>query len=177
MTLTAYLLNLTLVGLVVLQIKGHRVTRTRLLVPVALTIVGAGQFLHAIPLQGGDAVLEGALALTGATLGTLAGYTTSIRRSGEGAVAKAGPTAAVLWVLGIGARVGFSLWVAHGGQTTVAAFSASAHITSGDAWVAGFILMAMAEVVARTAAIFVRTVRSGAVVPRGGLRDRVPAVA
>jgi hypothetical protein len=173
MTLIDYLLNAALIGLVALQIKGHRVTLVRLAVPVVLTIWGASQFLHAIPLAGNDGALEAALTLLGAALGILAGAATSIVRDGTGAVARARFAAAILWVVGIGARVGFSLWVSHGGQGAVASFSAAAHVTSGAAWAAGFILMAMAEVVARTSVLYLRTVRSGAIVPRGGLRGRV----
>jgi hypothetical protein len=172
MTITDYLLNACLIGLVVLQIKGHRVTVVRLLVPVVLTIWGASQFLHSIPTAGNDLVLEATLASLGALLGVLAGAATAIRRDGDGAIARAGGIAAILWVLGIGARVGFSVWVAHGGQPAVASFSATAHITTGAAWAAGFIVMAMTEVVARTATLYARTSRLGAVIPRGGLLSR-----
>ncbi len=125
---------------------------------------------------GNDVNLEASLACTGAALGIAAGFATSIRRLGSGAFAKAGALAAVLWVLGIGARVAFSLWVSHGGQTTVARFSALHHITSGHAWAAAFILMAMIEVAARTGILYAKTVRTGAVIPRGGLLHR-PAAA
>jgi hypothetical protein len=82
----------------------------------------------------------------------------------------------VLWVAGIGARMAFSLWVTHGGQASVASFSAIHHITSGAAWAAGFIFMAMCEVTVRTAVLYVKALRSGADIPRGGLRNRlVPA--
>ena len=45
-------------------------------------------------------------------------------------------------------------------------------MTSGAAWAAGFILMAMVEVVSRTGVLYLRTARSGAVIPRGGLLGR-----
>ena len=174
MTPIDYLLNACLIGLVALQIKGHRVTVVRLAVPVVLTLWGASQFLHSVPVAGNDVVLEATLALVGAALGALAGMATSIRPMGDGtgAVAKAGTAAAILWVLGIGARVGFSLWVTNGGQRLVGAFSTSVHITSGTAWAAGFIFMAMAEVLTRTGALYLRTVRSGSTIPRGGLLGR-----
>lgn len=172
MTLTDYLLNAVLISLVVLQIRGHRVTAVRLFVPVVLTIWGASQFLQSVPTAGSDLVLEVALSLAGGCLGVLAALATGIYRDGEGAIAKAGAAAAFLWVVGIGARVGFYLWVTHGGQAAVSGFSASVHVTSGAAWAAGFILMAMAEVVSRTGVLYLKTVHSGAVVPRGGLRGR-----
>ena len=173
MTITEYILNIGLIALVALQIKGHTVTIARMLFPVVVTVWVASQFLHALPTAGGDLVLECALGLTGLGLGVAAGYATDVRRDGTGAFAKAGIAAAVLWVLGIGARMSFSLWVSHGGRPSVAAFSAAHHITSGAAWSAAFVLMAMAEVVARTGILYLRAVRSGAEIPRGGLRSRL----
>lgn len=175
MTTTEYLLNLALVGLVVLQIRGHKVTRARLLVPVVLTVWACSQILRSVPTAGNDLVLETTLALTGATLGILAGLATSVRRDGPGAFAKAGAVAAVLWVLGIGARVAFSLWVTHGGAPSVARFSAAHHITSGHAWAAGFILMAMVEVIVRTAVLVLKTMRTGAAIPRRALAGHAAA--
>lgn len=176
MTTTEYLMNIALIGLVVLQVRGHKITRARLLVPVVATFWFCLQILHTIPTAGNDVVLEASLACAGAALGIAAGFATSIRRRGSDAFAKAGAIAAVLWVLGIGARVAFSLWVNHGGQTTVARFSALHHITSGHAWAAAFILMAMIEVTTRTGILYVKTLPSGAVIPRGGLLHR-PAAA
>ena len=173
MTITEYLLNIGLVGLVVLQIRGHKVTRARLLLPVVVTVWVASSFLHGLPTAGNDSLLEVTLAAIGVALGAFAGLATTVTRQGAGAFAKAGGLAAVLWVAGIGARVGFSLWVAHGGQQAVASFSASHHITSGAAWAAGFIFMAMLEVTVRTAVLYLKTVNSGAHIPRGGLRQRM----
>jgi FtsH-binding integral membrane protein len=176
MTITEYLMNIALVGLVVLQIRGHKVTVARLLVPLVLTAWAASQFLHAIPTTASDSVLEVGFALVGAVLGGLAALATTVRRDGAGAFAKAGILAATLWVLGIGARVGFSFWVSHGGAPTITRFSVAHHITSGAAWAAAFILMAMVEVASRTGVLYMKARRSGAVIPRGGLL-RSPAAA
>jgi hypothetical protein len=175
MTITEYLMNIALVGLVVLQIRGHKITRARLLLPVVLTVFAASQFLHAIPTAGNELVLEAGLGLLGAGLGAAAGLATSISRLGTLAFAKAGAVAATLWVLGIGARMGFSMWVSYGGHASIARFSAAYHITSGTAWVARFILMAMLEVAFRTAVLYAKAVRSGAEIPRGGLRQHLAA--
>jgi len=176
MTITDYLMNFFLIGLVVLQIRGHKMTRARLLVPLVVTIWVASQFLHAIPSAGNDLVLEVGCACVGGLLGALAGLFTTIRRDGAGAIAKAGLLAAVLWVLGIGARMGFVLWVGHGGHPVVARFSAVHHITSGAAWGAAFVLMAMAEVASPTGLLYLKAPRSGATLERGGLL-RSPAAA
>ena len=90
MTITEYVMNISLVGLVVLQIRGHKITRARLIFPVVITVWVASQFLHGMPSAGNDAVLEFGLAATGAALGALAGLATSVRREGAGAFARAG---------------------------------------------------------------------------------------
>jgi hypothetical protein len=171
MTISDYLLNIFLVGLVVLQIRGHKITRARLIFPVVVTVYVASQFLHGIPTAGNDAFLETGFAVAGATLGALAGLATTVSRQGAGAFAKAGAAAAALWVAGIGARMGFYLWVSHGGRPSVASFSSAHNITTGTAWIAGFILMAMLEVAVRTGILYIKTVRSGAEIPRGGLHQ------
>ena len=169
MTITDYLMNIGLIALVVLQIRGHKVTRARLLFPLVATVFVAAQFLHAIPTAGNDLVLIVGLACVGAALGAGAGLVTAVRLDGVNAFAKAGLVAAALWVVGIGARMGFALWVGHGGQAAVARFSVLHHITSGSAWGAAFVLMAMAEVASRTGVLYLKARRSAAVIERGGL--------
>ena len=69
MTITDYLMNIGLIALVVLQIRGHKVTRARLLFPLVATVFVAAQFLHAIPTAGNDLVLIVGLTCVGAALG------------------------------------------------------------------------------------------------------------
>ena len=69
MTITEYLLNIALVGLVIVQIRGHKITVARLLVPVVMTVWFASQILHAIPTTGNDVVLEASLGPGGRHLG------------------------------------------------------------------------------------------------------------
>lgn len=176
MTLSDYLLNITLVGLVILQVRGHRITRSRLLFPLVATAVVGLQYLHGIPTAGNDLLLIVGLAIAGGLLGSLAAVATSVRLDRGVAFAKAGAVAAVLWVLGIGARMGFYLWSSHGGESAIAHFSVANHITSAEAWATAFILMALAEVTSRTAVLFLKTRRIGAVIPRGGFL-RSPAAA
>lgn len=169
MSITNYIMNIGLISLVILQIRGHYVTRARLLFPLVATAVVAGQFLHAVPAAGNDLILIVGLCAIGAALGVGAALVTTVRLDGSSAFAKAGPLASVLWVVGIGARMGFAFWVSHGGQSSVARFSLEHHITSGAAWGAAFVLMAMAEVAARTGVVFYKARRTGAVIERGGL--------
>ena len=64
--------------------------------------------------------------------------------------------------------MGFSMWVTYVGHASIARFSAANHITSGTAWVAGFIFMAMREVTLRTGVLYAKALRSGAEIPREG---------
>lgn len=175
MTTFEYALNIALVGLVVLQIRGIKLTKAALLLPVVMTAWAASQVLHAIPTAGNDLVLETTFGLAGVTLGVAAGLMTAVRRDGSAAVAKAGAVAAVLWIAGIGARVAFSVWVQNGGSVEVRQFSLAHHITGGPAWGTGFVLMALAEVVSRTGVLYVKARRSGATIERGGLVRRFVA--
>jgi hypothetical protein len=175
MTTFEYALNLALVGPVVLQIRGIKLTAAALVVPVAMTAWAASQILHSIPTGGNDVALEVAFGCAGGVLGLLAGLATSVRRDGAAALAKAGGVAALLWVVGIGARVGFSVWVQHGGAVDVRTFSLAHDITGGPVWGAGFVLMALTEVVCRTAVLYVKARRSGAIIERGGLIRRFVA--
>lgn len=157
MTLSDYLIDLALIGLVVLQVRGRRLTRRSLVLPVALTGWAATNYLHAVPTAGNDLILVGACTATGVALGTAAGLLTRITAGGDGApLAKAGAAAAVLWVLGVGFRFAFQEYATHGGQASIARFSATHAITSGQAWVAALVLMAIGEALARTAVIAAR---------------------
>jgi len=166
MTVTDYLINIALIGLVLLQIRGRALTVRNLALPVVLSAWAASQYLRIIPTAGNDLVLETGLALLGISLGVAAALTSRIYAGSDGvAIAKAGPAAAALWVGGVGARLAFVLWVQHGGEATVARFSAHHDITTAAAWAAGLVLMGILEAVSRTAVIYLRALRSGAHVP------------
>jgi hypothetical protein len=166
MTITEYLLNIALVGLVLLQVRGRKLTVRNMLLPLGIAAWVATQFLHAVPTAGNDMLLELSGALAGGVLGTLAALSTTVRREGAGAIAKAGALAATLWVVGIGARVAFSLFAQHGGERSITHFSVAHHITSGQAWVAACILMALAEVTSRTGVLYVKAHHLGASIER-----------
>ena len=172
MTTFEYALNMALVGLVVLQVRGIKLTAAALLVPVVMTAWAASQVLHTIPTGGNDVALEAVFGLGGVALGVAAGLATSVRRNGPEAVAKAGVVAAVLWMAGVGARVGFSVWVQNGGAGQVRHFSLAHQITGGPVWGTAFVLMALTEVMTRTGVLYVKARRCGATIERGGLVRR-----
>jgi hypothetical protein len=154
MTLADYILDLALIGIVVLQVRGRRLTFRSLLLPVGIVVGVAYQYLRGVPTAGNDLVLVVLAAGVGITLGLLTGRFTSVRPGPDGSpLAKAGALAATLWVVGVGTRFAFQLYASHGGAGAIGRFSAAHHITSSQAWVAALILMALGEAVARTAVL------------------------
>lgn len=157
MSLEDYALNLILVAVVIRQVRGKKLTTFGLLWPVGLVGWAAVEYLHAIPTAGNDLPLALAGALIGAVLGCLCGFLTRIHRLPDGSlVARATSIAALLWVVGVGARLGFGLYAQNGGGPAIARFSAENHITSAAAWTACLILMSLAEVLGRTALLATR---------------------
>ena len=158
MNTTEYIINAILVLLVLRQIRERRLDLMSFVLPVALVGVAAMQFLHTIPSGGNDLVLIVSLAAVGALLGGLCGVFTHVRSGADGvALARAGWLAGALWIGGIGSRIAFSLLSEHGFGSSIAHFSVAHHITSSAAWTAAFVLMALCEVLARTATLAIRS--------------------
>ncbi|MFJ8936666.1 hypothetical protein ACIRL0_13310 [Streptomyces sp. NPDC102365] len=160
MTTTDWLTDIALVLVVFRQLREGRLDLRSYLIPLGIVAFVASQYLHTIPTAGNDLVLIGALVGVGAALGVAGGVYTRIRGAGGHLFIKAGAVSAILWVLGMGARMGFQVWVDHGGADDVGRFSVTHDITTSQAWVAAFVLMALTEVVTRLATIFVRSRRA-----------------
>lgn len=174
MTLTDYILDIALIAIVLLQVRGRRLTIKSLLIPLAIVAYVAHSYLHGIPTAGNDLVLVVGATLVGTALGALCGVFTRVTPDAEGVpVAKAGAVAAILWVLGVGLRFAFQLYATHGGGDEIMRLSASYHITSSETWVAALLLMAIGEAVARTAVLAGRGWRMGGLRRSGaGVRVR-----
>jgi hypothetical protein len=156
-TTTDYVIDIALLAIVALQVRGRRLTVSSLLLPIGIVVFAAFEYLHGIPTAGNDLALVIAGAAAGITLGILTGLFTTVRTGADGlAFAKAGALAAILWTIGVGTRLAFQLYASHGGGPAIARFSAHHTITSTEAWVAALILMALSEVVGRTAVLAVR---------------------
>ena len=156
MTTTDWITDIALVLVVFRQLREGRLDLKTFLIPLGIVAFVAHTYLDSIPTAGNDLLLIGALMAVGAALGIAGGVYTRIRVAGEHLLIKAGAVSAILWVLGMGARMGFQVWVEHGGADNVARFSIAHHITTDQAWVAAFVLMALTEVVTRLAMIFLR---------------------
>ncbi len=151
MTFTDYLIDISLIAIVLFQVRGRRITTRALLLPVGIVTYVAFTYLRAIPTAGNDLFLVLGCAAAGALLGGLAGRITFVHPDAEGIpVAKAGLAAAALWILGTGGRLAFQVYATHGGGAAVARFSATHGITSVTAWTDALILMALCEAVVRT---------------------------
>jgi hypothetical protein len=162
MSITEYLLNAALVLVVVRQVRGRRLAGASLYLPLVIVAVVGFKYLHTIPTVGNDVVLIAAGTLAGLTLGTLCGLLTVVSADRDGVpFARATGLAAALWVVGIGSRIGFSLYAQHGGGRSIVHFSV-AHALTMDGWVAAFVLMALAEAVSRTVILIARSRRGPA---------------
>ena len=156
MTTTEYLLNAALILVVVRQLRGKRLIGSAIYVPLGICAYVGYTYLHSIPTSGNDLTLVLIGSLAGITLGTLCGLSTLVYPDHDGIpFARATGVAAVLWILGVGSRIAFSLYAQHGGGRTIEHFSI-AHSLSPEAWVAAFVLMAILEAVSRTAVLLVR---------------------
>ena len=176
MNATDYAINAALVLIVLRQVRETRLSWQILLLPVLIVVGAACYYLRSVPTAGNDLLLEGTLAAAGAALGGLCALFTHLRRGADGiALSRAGLIAAILWVVGIGARMGFAYAVSHGQAPALERFSVGHSITSVDAWVAALFLMALAEVVTRLAVLWLRSRRLPAAA--GPAPAQVPATA
>jgi hypothetical protein len=157
MSFTDYLIDGSLVLLVLLQLKERKLTTKSLIRPLIILGVAVMNYLHGIPTAGNDLLLVAALALLGGLIGVASGQTVQMRPSSDGEVlARAGWASAFFWVLGMGSRFAFLIWITHGGSATIASFSAQHSITSGEAWTAALLAMAVFEVCGRTLTMAIR---------------------
>jgi hypothetical protein len=157
MTFTDYLIDSVLVLLVLTQIKERRLSTRALVRPIIIVGVAVANYLHGIPTAGNDLVLVAALASVGLLIGVASGQTVQMRRDGSGHVlARAGWASAFFWVLGMGSRFAFLIWINAGGAATIARFSAAHSITSSAAWTAALLAMAVLEVCGRSLMLAVR---------------------
>jgi hypothetical protein len=147
-----------LVLLVLLQIKERPLTTKQLLRPLVILGIAVASYLHGIPTAGNDLVLAGTLILLGGAIGIASGQTVILRRGEAGeTLIRSGWTSGFFWVLGMGSRMAFLVWISGGGDSTIARFSAEHSITSHEAWTVALLGMAAAEVLGRTAVLALRS--------------------
>jgi len=151
MSLTDYIIDSLLVLLILLQIKERELTTQALIRPLVIVSFAVIIYLHGVPTAGNDLVLVAVLALLGALIGVASGQTAPMRRGPDGKVlSRANWASAFFWVLGMGSRFAFLVWIAHGGAATITRFSVQHSITSHEAWTVALLAMAVFEVCARS---------------------------
>jgi hypothetical protein len=153
---TTYILTAALVLVVVRQLRGRKLAGPSLYAPLAIVAYVTAEYLRGIPTSGNDLELALLGATAGVALGSLCGLHTIVYTNRGIPYARATGFAAALWILGVGARLAFSLYAQHGGGRAIAHFSV-AHSLTMQAWVAALVLMALAEVVSRTAVLIFRS--------------------
>jgi hypothetical protein len=162
MTTTDYLIDSSLVLLVLLQIKERPLTTRQLVRPLVILGIAVASYLHGIPTAGNDLVLAGVLVVLGGAIGVASGKAVIMRRGAAGeALARSGWLSGFFWVLGMGSRMAFLVWISHGGSTTIAHFSAQHSITGAEAWTVALLGMAAGEVLGRTAVLALRSRATG----------------
>jgi hypothetical protein len=155
--ITMYLVNASLIVLVIRQIREHPLDARSLMAPVLAVGCAAVLFLHSVPAGGSDLVLEAACVLTGAVMGAIGGLATRLRLGNDGRpLGRAGVLAASMWVGGVGARLVFAVAASNGAGPAIARFSVAHHITGSAAWVAALVMMALADVLTRLVVIYLR---------------------
>ncbi|MBY8886631.1 hypothetical protein K7472_17410 [Streptomyces sp. PTM05] len=157
MTTTDWIIDIALLLIVFRQMREERLTARTILLPLGIIGWAATNYLHHIPTAGNDLVLAIVFAGIGIAFGLFGGLLTHVRYAGGHVRIKASLSAAALWVISMGFRLGFAVWSSHpSGGAHVAHFSAAHDITSSQAWVVALILMAFGEVVVRLGTIVVR---------------------
>ncbi len=157
MSIFDYIIDSALVLLVVLQFRERPITARQLIRPLVILGVAMASYLQGIPTAGNDLVLVVLFGLIGAAIGTLSGVTVIMGRTAQGAVTfRSGVSSAFFWVLGMGSRFAFVYWITHSGAVSIAHFSATHSITSGEAWTVALLAMAFFEVISRTVVMGLR---------------------
>lgn len=157
MTTTDWLIDIALLLIVLRQLREERLTTRTILLPLGMIAWAASNYLTDIPTAGNDVLLAVVFAAVGVVFGLAGGLLTHVRHAGGHVLIKASRSAAALWIISMGFRLGFAVWSTHpSGAAHLTSFSIAHTITSGQAWVVALLLMAVGEVVVRLGTIVVR---------------------
>lgn len=159
MTTTDWIVNLSILALMVLTALGTRpITFMTYLRPL-LIVVGVGLvFLRGMPVSGPDVGLELAGVGAGVVFGVLAAGVSRVSWQGGRVMLSSGAAYAAVWLAAIALRVAFAELATHNADfgRGVAQFSMQHQITGADAWRAAFVLMALAMIVTRVGLVALR---------------------
>ncbi|QNQ91165.1 DUF1453 domain-containing protein [Corynebacterium poyangense] len=159
MSLSEGVISIGLIALVLRQLKGRELTVHGLLWPVGLVLWGVYDYFGRIPNHISDIFFVGILCLCGLLLGIGCGLLTLVYGQEGMIFAKASPTAATLWIIGMSSRLVFGIYALHGGAPTIGEISLKLQLHSQTTWANALVAMALCEVFSRTAILFVRRQR------------------
>jgi hypothetical protein len=146
-----YAANVLLVASVLRQLRGRRLTWVSLGWPIVLVLWAGITYVHGTSTAGNNTVLIVFGTAAGAVLGAFAGGLSLVYTDQQNRImVRATRLAALLWVVGTAGRLAFELYAEHGGYPEITAFDRAHRITSTRVWATSLVLMALAEVLART---------------------------
>jgi hypothetical protein len=149
-----WIVPLALILLVLRQVRGRRLSVTGLLWPVALVAWAGYTYLGQVPDHRSDWAFVVVLSVIGLALGAGCGLLTNVYVRETVVMARARGTAAALWVVGMGSRLAFGIAVLYsGGAALVSRLSGRLSLHASSTWATALVVMALAEVVARTAVL------------------------
>jgi hypothetical protein len=149
MTPADYAIDWALILVVLIQLRERRLTVTSLIRPFVIAGIAVLIYLRGIPTAGNDLRLLALAAAAGLLIGAASGQTVLMRTIPGGVLARSGWASATFWILGMGSRFAFLIWISHGGAAPVARFSAEHAITSKEALIVALLAMAASEVSGR----------------------------
>ena len=173
MSLFDWVFPLILVQSVVRQLRGKHLSAFALAWPLAIVVWAAVTYVRGFRADVGDLALVIGCGVAGGVLGALAGRSTSVYRRGDGRLmARSTGATVAYWTLGTIGRLVFGLYATNGGGPAIEHFSAANGLNFG-AWASALTLMALAEVVGRSAFLIPRALRGhsdaiGTDLPPGG---------
>lgn len=156
MNLEEWIISLLLIGLVVRQIKGRKLTLFSLIWPLGLVLYGAFTYLSQVPQYPSDWTFVFCLCVVGIILGVGCGSLTDVYVESNVIMARARVLAACLWILGMGSRLAFGIFATNGGEEQIIELSIKLNLHSAETWTTALITMALVEVLARSAILFYR---------------------
>jgi hypothetical protein len=151
---------LILIQSVVRQLRGKRLSPFGLTWPIALVGWAAFSYVQGFPARTSDLVLVSACGMAGAALGLLAGRSTLIYKGDDDRLmARSQKSTVAYWSLGSVGRLIFGLYATNGGGPTIERFSVAHGLTLG-AWASALTLMALVEVIGRSAYLIPRALQA-----------------
>lgn len=151
MSATNYIIDITLILVVLRQVRTSPLTPRSALIPLVILAIAGAQYLKGFPTKGNDLLMDLVLVVVGAAFGIVSGLTTKVWKDSTGqVVCRADIVAASVWVLGMAIRMAFDIWAnTASGKKSLANFSVHHSITNAQAYATAFVLMAFAQVLIR----------------------------